>query len=293
MGNEVKSDSISNRRLRHRAEKVFVAIGRIFIAALLLSSFVLLAADITGFEPMEENIAEDVQLILFMVLGMPFMLPFMYAYRFWKTISNSFEVTPNNYPDIYAIYKEQALKLGFEEGRIPRLYLQNGNGVMNAYTTKCGWSFRSYIVLYSDIVDLYTELGDERNADVLRFIVSHELGHVRLGHTTIRRTIMEFFMKAILLGQSLSRAQEYSADRVAASVCKQGCYARSIAALIVGKNQSKYMNIKAFCEEDAKENSLWLMAANFVSGHPVARRRVATLNQMDNEGWENVHGKMF
>jgi len=38
---------------QHRAEKVFVAIGTIFIAALLLSSFILLAADITGFEPME------------------------------------------------------------------------------------------------------------------------------------------------------------------------------------------------------------------------------------------------
>lgn len=99
---------------------------------------------------------------------------------------------------------------------------------------------------------------------------------------------------AFLLGLTFTRAQEYSADRAAASVCRQGHYAENMAALFVGKYQSKYVDVEAFCEEDAKEKSLfWLKLVNFISDHPVARRRLEALSRMDKEGWEGVHGKML
>ena len=101
-------------------------------------------------------------------------------------------------------------------------------------------------------------------------------------------------MAYILLGPTITRVCEYSADRAAASVCKQGHYTDVMEALLVGKYQSKYMNIDAFYEDDVKEKSVfWIKLVNFRADHPVGRRRVETLYRMDKEGWEGVHGKIL
>lgn len=292
--NDEKNKSLSNGRIRHRAEKVMVAIAVVWIIILVLAAAILLYAHVAGIQEMDSDTSNTVILIASLLIFVPIAKPFLGTYTFWKEVVDAVEVTPRNYPDIYAIFKEQALKLGFKEGKMPRLFLTNGMGIMNAHAVRYGLVVRHYILLNSDIVDVYSEVWDEKNEEALRFTISHELGHIKLGHTSIPWTVMEAFMKYILLGPTMTRVCEYSADRAAASVCKQGHYTDVMVALLTGKYQFKYMNIDAFYEDDVKEKSVfWIKLVNFMADHPVGRRRVETLYRMDKEGWEGVHGKIL
>ncbi len=293
MNNE-KNKSLSNGRIRHRAEKVMVAIAVVWIIICLLCVAILLYAHVAGVQALEADTMDAITAIVGVLVVIPIVTPIATTYAFWKEVVNSVEITPRNFPDIYAIFKEQALKMGFKEGKMPRIFLTNGNGKMNAFASRYGLAVRHYIMLYSDIVDIYSEVWDGKNEEVLRFIISHELGHIKLGHTSVRRSVMGVFMNYILLGPTFTRATEYSADRAAASVCEQGHYTDAMAALFTGKYQSKYMNIDAFYEDDVKEKSrFWIKLVNFMADHPVGRRRLEALYRMDKEGWEGVHGKML
>ena len=63
---------------------------------------------------------------------------------YWSAITNAVEVTPAQFPEVYTIYHDLAQQMGFRPDaagkgitRLPRLYIKNGNGVMNAYASKC------------------------------------------------------------------------------------------------------------------------------------------------------------
>ena len=79
---------------------------------------------------------------------------------YWSAITNAVEVTPAQFPEVYTIYHDLAQQMGFRPDaagkgitRLPRLYIKNGNGVMNAYASKCQVS-RGYVVIHSDLVDV-------------------------------------------------------------------------------------------------------------------------------------------
>jgi len=61
---------------------------------------------------------------------------------------------------------------------VPELYIQNGNGTLNAFAT-CMPGYRAFGVIYADILERALA-NDDR--DALLFILGHELGHIRLKH---------------------------------------------------------------------------------------------------------------
>ena len=85
---------------------------------------------------------------------------FAIRWFYWSAITNAVEVTPAQFPEVYTIYHDLAQQMGFRPDaagkgitRLPRLYIKNGNGVMNAYASKCQVS-RGYVVIHSDLVDV-------------------------------------------------------------------------------------------------------------------------------------------
>ena len=220
----------------------------------------------------------------------PFAIALFLHYNYWKEVVNSVEVNEGQYPELYEIFREQAEKC--ELGFIPKLYVKNGNGTMNAFAAKAGVSKTSgYIVVYSDIVDTFYELGD---AETIRFILSHELGHIKLGHVTVRRNLLKGVLKPLFLSDTLVRAQEYSADRFGAAINQQGIATKSLSVLIAGKRNYQSFDVAKYIEKDAKEISwFWVAIVNFMANHAVGRRRLAAAHDMDTKGWENVHGKML
>ena len=94
--------------------------------------------------------------------------------------------------------------------RRPDIFLANGNGSLNAFAAQA--TGHDYVVLSNELfVNLY-----QNNRDGLRFILGHEMGHIRLHHVALWYQISVAYSERIpLLGPALSRLREYSCDGVA------------------------------------------------------------------------------
>jgi Zn-dependent protease with chaperone function len=273
------------RRLRHRAEVPMLLLGTFLLA---VAAIIVVVMIVDGL-----NAPGWLRSLVVLAIVAPVLTSLVVSrYLYWSTISNAVEVTGEQLPKLHAVFVEQAALLGMTPdgsgmSKTPRLYLVNGNGVMNAYATKCRLR-RGYVVIYSDLLDLAYEYDQ---FDLMRFVLSHELGHHHCGHTQFRRQMLSPLLRALWLWPSFSRAQEYTADRVGALLFLEG--APGMIGLYAGKHMQKDVDLDAYFDsvQDHKDG-FWLKVANFRADHPVGFRRMTTLKQMETQGWD-VHGRFF
>ena len=136
------------------------------------------------------------------------------------------QVTARDAPALAALVAETGARLRVESARVfvaPR-------GELNAYTF--GLSSPKVVVLYSALLQ-------RMDADELRFILGHEMGHIRLGHTELNSLVGGVAgipsppVAGILLTMAFlwwNRACEYSADRAGLLAC--GKLHKAISALV-------------------------------------------------------------
>ena len=266
--------------LRHKAEMPLVSLAVVFIIVVI--AFAIYAVS------QHKHLTSIQQGIITVIAAGPIVALVNIRFSFWKAIADAVEVTENQFPDIYQIFMLTATDIGLD--RLPRLFIYNGMGVLNAYSSKCSLK-KKYIVIYSDIVDIYYE---QNNADMLRFVLAHEMGHIYLGHVNVRRQILSNALRFVYFANTYIRAQEYSADRVAASVTPQGTRALALLPLFAGKHAYIKVSIEQYMANDVPGQSrFWMAVVNFMASHPVGKRRLATAYRMDHEDWRNVHGKML
>ncbi|RIZ54455.1 peptidase M48 [Staphylococcus delphini] len=226
----------------------------------------------------------------FLGLLIPFLAIFTIRYLYWNSISNGVEINENQLSEIYDIYLQLATEMGFNSKKLklPRLYLINGNGVMNAFAAKCTLKKR-YIVIHSDLLDLAYKFDE---MPLIKFVLAHELGHHKCGHTNIWRLIFSPFLKPLYLDKSLTRAQEYTADRVALYYAPEG--ALSMIYLFSGKYMGSRIEIEEYFKSiDLHDETIWLKLSNFLSDHPVGFRRMKALKEAKEKGTWDVHGKFI
>ena len=273
------------REFRHRAEVPMLVLGGILtVLAVVACIFVILLG---------MSLSEFGQGVLVGILA-PALAFFAIRWFYWSAITNAVEVTPAQFPEVYTIYHDLAQQMGFRldaagKGitRLPRLYIKNGNGVMNAYASKCQVS-RGYVVIHSDLVDVgYTY----QDWEFVRFVLAHELGHIKCGHVDLWRSMIRPVTTALRLQASVIRAQEYTADRVALYYAPAG--GKGMIHLYCGKHLGHRVNMdEYFASVHAHKDGFWLKAANFLSDHAVGFRRMAALHEAETKGWD-VHGKML
>lgn len=281
---EAGSSSAATERIaayRHRWEMRMVALGVLVavVAVVVVAILTVNHASVPGW----------LNTIALAALAAPPVVALAIGYNFWKVVVDAVEVTDGQYPELKRIFDEQVVRGGFDWQ--PRLYVTNGNGVLNAFASKGRLDVRrgGYVVVYSDIVDTFYELGDE---DLFRFVISHELGHLRLGHINVRRSVLASVLAGVFLGKSLTRAQEYSADRFGASIT-DGIALHSLSVLYAGKRVYRDLDLDRYIDHDTTEiNPFWVGVVNFRSDHAVGRRRLAAARLMDRGGWD-VHGRML
>lgn len=226
----------------------------------------------------------------FSALMIPVIAFFIIRFMFWKTMGNAMPVTPKQFPELYELYSELGTEMGFMGEKLhslPQLYVVNGNGVLNAAAAKCQVR-KAYVQINSDLLDIAYELGDFRT---IRFVLAHELGHVKLRHISLWRMILSPVNTLLTLRPSISRAQEYSADRV-------GCYyepegARGMAVLFAGKRMYQRVDLDEYYDSIRTHRvGFWFKLANYFADHALGFRRMAAIEEVGEKGW-NVHGKML
>lgn len=277
------------KRFRHRWEMPMIW----FSAMMTLLAFILGVGVTIVFETgmltqmMGQDSAQEMADTAFFTLLLPLAPIGYYIYRFYMAAqarSGALLIGPKQFPQLYALYQDIGKRLHMEH--MPKLYVANGNGVVNAYALECNRRY-NYVVMHSEIAMLI-----DTSPDVVEFVLAHELAHHKLRHVSLWRIVIGMVPNMLVLpGQTTTRAQEYSADRVAMAVCPNKSAA--VRLLAVGPWMESGVNPDAWLDQcDAEHKEWWVRVSNALSSHAVMVKRYKALRDIERHGFSS-QGEMF
>jgi Zn-dependent protease with chaperone function len=185
------------------------------------------------------------------------------------------EVSDTQLPDLHRQFVQCCDKLSISER--PSLYVQNGNGVLNAFAT---WFLgRKYVVLLSTVVDAM-----DKNPNGIRFYVGHELGHVLRHDNPVIWALRWPALMLPLIGASFSRARESTCDLhgLACSETREGA-ARSLIALSAGANRWQSVSLEGLGAQVMSTGSFWMAFHELTASYPWnSKRTMRVLHEKPN-----------
>ena len=203
-------------------------------------------------------------------------------YRYYGVeLSYGVRVSENNFPENYEKVKEYTRLLGLKQE--PEVFVAQENGVINAFTA---WiPNHTFIQLNAEIVDLaYLE---HKDFDTVFFVMAHEFGHVYLHHVQIYYTIWAYLCILIpgigraFLVPMLSRAREYSCDRVAQALTGGAAQEDCMKLLGLGRHIYKYADTNGYLADINKPTSAFARLARWIinatASHPIMPFRTAAV----------------
>ena len=263
---------LNNVRLRNPYEiplYIFSVLVNLLIIALILAGALLLGyVNALVGEPLSGPM---VNVIVAAFVALLLLVPGLVLYRQLTRAGirgSAVRLSRRQFPDIYAVKDDFARRLELQ--RDPEIYLMSGNGVLNAFAASTiGYDF---IVIHSELFsNTY-----EKNKDALAFIIGHELGHLRLGHTRLWYQLSTAYVDRVpLLGDFLSRAREYSCDRHGAYVAPQG--EEGLVLLAAGRYVYKQVDAEELLEQAQQFRGFWPTLAQLPQSHPFVVRRIRAL----------------
>ncbi len=201
-------------------------------------------------------------------------------------ILSSIKVTEKNFSNIYKFAKNFSEKLNII---MPDIYVLKSNDI-NAFTF--GTPDKSFVVLYSKLVDTFS-------FEELKFVISHELGHIAAGHPQISLLLLPFRLPILLkrinvytlfrgalliLLRQWDKASEITADRfgLLGSKNKDTAY-NALINLNLGMINKPEIDIEEYLKQfDQIKKDLLYKINEFedyvISSHPNIFRRIIVLN---------------
>ena len=275
------------RRLRHRAEMPLVwtsaAVGVVAIAAwaalvvwlVTVPSPTGLAGDVRDFF-VGDGATTGAQILLTVPL-LPLILWGARALLYAKMRASAVQMSPTQFPEGYRMVVEAAERFGLR--RVPDAYVLLGNGKVNAFAA--GHGFRRFVVVQSDLFEIG---GSARDPEALRFVISHEVGHLAAGHVSYWRTLILQVVEFVpLLGRALSRAQEYTADNHGYDIAPAGVPG-VMGLLGAGKYLGAQVNLHALADRAVYEHGVWVHLVQWVATHPILTWRAYALRDRRSPG---------
>ena len=186
---------------------------------------------------------------------------------------NGVEVTADQFPDLYNHFQSCCQKLEIEQP--PRLYLMNGEGMLNALATK--FLNTQYVVLFSNTVDAL-----ERKPSLVKFYIGHELGHLKRRHLTWQPLLLPVLWLP-LFGAAYARAREYTCDRhglACADSTADACFA--MAVLAAGERKWAEVKFTAYNRQVEETSGFWMSFHELCGDYPWLSKRVAALMNTGN-----------
>ncbi|PXX59835.1 Zn-dependent protease with chaperone function [Nocardia tenerifensis] len=193
---------------------------------------------------------------------------------------NGVKMSPTQFPEGYQMVVEAAARFGMT--KVPDAYVVLGNGQINAFAS--GHGFRRFVAVYSDLFEIG---GAAREPDALAFIIGHEVGHIAAGHASYWRQLGMFLVPFLpLIGNSLIRAQEYTADNHGYCNRHTGAPA-AMGTLAAGKYLNTLVGFDEMADRAALEKGFFVWVVNAMSSHPVLTWRMWALRD------RSRHGKLW
>jgi Zn-dependent protease with chaperone function len=262
--------AVSNStRLRHPAEVpyfVFMVVLNVIIIVLILRAAITLP-----YLPERLHDTGWATAVRSAFIGLLLFVPALVIIRETQRASirgTAVELSQRQHPELYRTADDFAHRLGLR--RRPQIYLANGNGTLNAFAAQA--TGHDYVVLSNELfVNLY-----ENNRDGLRFILGHELGHIRLHHVSLWYQLAVAYSERIpLLGPTLSRLREYSCDRHGAHLSPAGT--TGLVLLASGRYTEHTTDVQELLHQGRRLRGFWVELAQLPQSHPYTVRRLERL----------------
>lgn len=181
-------------------------------------------------------------------------------------------LSESQFPDLRAAAADFAQRLGL--AKPPQIYLANGNGALNAFAAQSGVD-NNYVTLSNE---LFANL-ERNNREGLRFIIGHELAHIRLGHVSLWYQLSICFSGPLpILGPTLSRLREYSCDRNGAALEPAG--EKGLVLLAAGRYAHDTVQVGELVQQGRELGGFWVELAQLQRSHPFTVRRLWRLYQL-------------
>jgi len=195
-----------------------------------------------------------------------------------RLIEKALPISPQSQPELARLVADCGKRLhsgSFQTFLAPQ-------NVLNAYTF--GLAKPQVVVVYAGVLRIM-------DADELRFIIGHELGHVALGHTMLNSLVgglagipSPYFAAAVLFFafRWWNRACEYSADRAGLLAC--GKPEKALSALVKMRSGSSAAlsaetQRRALSRIEAEDDHLEGNLRELISTHPLTVRRLEALRK--------------
>ncbi len=185
---------------------------------------------------------------------------------------NSIRINEHQYHEVFKIVKEQTHTLGLKE--IPEVYLSCGH--FNSFVTK--FARKKYLMLYSEVI----ETAMKGDLEVLKFIIGHELGHIKRRH--LSETWLMPSMLIPFLTSAHSRACEYTCDRIGHHFSQQGSI-EGILILVAGKEIHSKVNVNQYIEDSNAEGGFWVWMSEKFLSHPHTFKRMSAIKSYTQNGY--------
>lgn len=179
--------------------------------------------------------------------------------------SSAVRVDESQLPELHRTYLEVCTLLG--ERNPPALYVLQAGGMLNAFATR--HLGRNFVVVFSDMLEALGPSSPE-----MRFILGHELGHIRSNHI-MKQVLLAPGMFFPLVGPAYRRAWESSCDRFGAFAA-QDVRAASQALLVLGggRYHGPALDGAAFARQHLEDRGFFVSLLELTSTYPTLTRRV-------------------
>ncbi len=182
------------------------------------------------------------------------------------------QLSRTQFPDLYVSVDAFAATLGVK--RTPTVFLSNGNGTLNAFAAQSGWT-NNYVALSNE---LFANLRND-NREGTRFILGHEIGHIRLHHVALWYQLVLCYSQLIpILGPTLSRLREYSCDRNGAALEPKG--ELGLVLLTAGRYAADSVQVSELVDQGRHLGGFWVGISQLPRSHPWTVRRIWRLHQL-------------
>lgn len=187
---------------------------------------------------------------------------------------NAVKVGVDQYREFWEML--QKLSLRFKTQTQPDMFIMLGHGMLNAFATRL--VLRKFIIVTSELAEALIEAKDKKQ---LEAVIGHELGHHLLWHTNL---FLDLFLLPIqyipLLSLLLSRAREYSADRVMFALTGDTAVCEKVLIkLAVGKKFAETTNTEVFLKQSFEEQGFFAWFSEKISTHPHLPNRLNSIRR--------------
>jgi Zn-dependent protease with chaperone function len=216
----------------------------------------------------DKTVLASVAVIGVYVIAIWLLIVFQKIFLIGYLKGNGVEVTKDQFPETYEAYVGMIHALQIKKA--PPLFIIQQGGSLNAFAIR--FSGRNYIAVYSDIFEMINT-----DPEVVKFILGHELGHVKRNHMskmfwTGLSSIIPF------LSPAYSRSCEFTCDNIGHDLSGNGSSA-GLMVLAAGKKLYKQINLERYIENSKRQNGGAVTFSEICSSHPFLPKRLLNVTR--------------